>query len=172
MKIEIKVLNKKFYGGRELPKYATAGSAALDLICTQDVTIGPDETTMIPTGLAIWVGSQTYITFRAGLILPRSGLGHNEGLVLGNTIGLLDQDYQGELMVSAHNRNSNACWMLNGETGKYEQRVNPVNINIRAGERFAQLMFIPVIKTHWDVVEEFSATTERGDGGFGSTDND
>lgn len=187
MKIEIKILNKDFYRDYEneinfsehefsLPSYATAGSAALDLVCTKDLTIYPGETVMIPTGLAIWIGSDStysldYHTLAydglphgylkesigiAGLILPRSGLG-TKGLVLANTIGLIDEDYQGELKISAWNRTNETPWKF-GHI-----------IDLRARDRIAQLMFIPVIKAQWDVVEEFSNTTERGENGYGST---
>lgn len=175
MQIEIKVLNKEFYtdpvpkvcdspkltpytGYKNLPSYATPGSAAMDLRCTKDVTIYPQERVMIPTGLAIWVGSgvEEWVSKDdrdfwsvAGLILPKSGQAHKKGLILGNSVGLIDEDYNKELLVSA----------LNDST---------TNIKILAGERFCQLLFIPVIKVDWLVVENFSGETERT-GGFGST---
>lgn len=174
MKIEIKVLNENC----GLPQYQTSGSAAIDLVCTEDVTIFSGECKMIPTGVAIWIGSnsdgyniskmqetgdeiESYYNFPenigiAGIILPRSGLG-SKGLILGNTIGLIDADYQGELMVSAWNRNGIS-------TGDQE------TFKLNKGDRFAQLMFIPVIKAQWEVVKEFSNMTDRGQGGFGSTD--
>lgn len=172
MDIEIKILNKEFYHkqsphGKQiyynanLPYYATPGSAAMDLVATKDYTIHPGERVMIGTGLAIWLGSadKKYLAggfqynepvSSAALILPRSGLG-TRGLVLANTVGLIDEDYQGELMVSAWN--STFC----------------VRIEIKAGDRFAQLMFVPIVKTQWQVVQEFSDKTERGEGGFSST---
>ncbi len=173
MKIELKILNKEFYRldynikapyEQYLPSYATPGSAAIDLVCTEDVIIYPGETKLIPTGLAIWIGSGQHNALSpfdvwgpvAGLILPRSGLG-TKGLILANTIGLIDEDYQGELMVSAWNR------VDVGGGFNY-----PDVIELKAGDRFAQLMFIPVIKAQFEVVEEFSDVTDRT-GGFGST---
>jgi len=159
MKIELKVLNKGFYEDYQLPHYATQGSAAIDLVCTEDVVLYPGETKMIPTGLAVWLGSgythkqlsDVFDVDVAGLVLPRSGLG-TKGLVLANTVGLIDSDYQGELMVSAWNRNR--------ESGI---------IGLKAGDRFAQLLFVPVIKAQFDIVDEFSSSTNRGAGGFGSS---
>lgn len=194
MKIEIKILNKEFYKRSneqnlsyppkdiyDLPSYATLGSAAMDLICTEDVIIYPGETTAIPTGIAIWIGSSTYnkrdeISFNnniAALIIPRSGLG-TKGLVLANTIGLIDEDYQGELIVQAWNRNesntSEEPFSLKGDIVFETCEVEHNCIELKAGDRFAQLMFVPIIKAQWNVVEEFSSQTERNNGGFGSTD--
>jgi len=184
MKIEVKVLNKEFYIRKKLgaeyydtPDYQTAGSAAVDLVCTEDVTIMPGETKMIPTGLAIWIGSSQSSQPVAGLVLPRSGLG-TKGLILANTIGLIDSDYQGELMVSAWNRNQEdrriAEFINSGSPSvrRYAEGLKDDGITLRAGDRFAQLMFVPVIKAQFEVVEEFSANTRRGGGGFGSTDCD
>lgn len=161
MKIQIKVLNKEFYSDRLLPSYATSGSAGIDLVCTEDVTIYPGETKVIPTGLAIWIGSNERLAgwldeSVVGLIVPRSGLG-TRGLILANTIGVIDEDYQGELKIAAWNRN--------------EFDFSPVDksINLKAGDRVAQLMFVPILKPEWEVVEEFSKNTERGTGSFGST---
>lgn len=196
MQIEMKILNKEFYeriehrageiprGYYSLPSYATPGSAAIDLICTKDTTLYPGECKLIPTGLAIWIGSASaapknreYLVYNdignmtcnvAGIILPRSGRGHNEGLILGNTIGLLDEDHQGEIMVSAWNRST-----VKQKAGfpdimsVFEKEDDP--ITIKAGERFAQLAFLPIIKAQFQVVEEFSNNTERATGGFGST---
>lgn len=182
MRIEMKILNKEFYwDGQEhlcngainfkIPAYATLGSAAIDLVCTEDLTIYPGETKMIPTGLAIWIGSENYKTPRnrigynygiAGLILPRSGLG-TKGLILANTVGLIDEDYQGELMVSAWNRNNK------DEADFIDGEYVPKKIKLKAGDRFAQLVFMPFIKAQFDIVEEFSNETERGAGGFGHT---
>ena len=172
MRVELKILNKEFYrvdklGGSyyDYPDYQTPGSAAIDLVCTKDITIYPGEVKMIPTGLAIWLGSanRKYLAggFQhnepvsyAGLIVPRSGLGI-KGLVLSNTVGLIDEDYKNELMVSALNRNSS-----------YTLKDNA--IRLKAGDRFAQLLFIPVIKAEFAVVDEFSdPSIVRG--GFGST---
>lgn len=184
MKIELKILNKEFYkkgfkstGGEDLieyhthlPSYATKGSAAIDLVCTEDLTIYPGETKMIPTGLAIWIGSNKITCGAidaciAGLILPRSGLG-TKGLILANTIGVIDADYQGELMVSAWNRNISKIW--GGKKGVNEDTyIKP--LELKTGNRFAQLMFVPVVKAQWEVVAEFSNKTDRGNGGFGST---
>jgi dUTP pyrophosphatase len=193
MNIQIKILNKNFYE-KNLPSYQTSGSAAMDLICTEAVTLYPGECKLISTGLAIWIGSGAYeyqsMTGRdpytndngteikvAGLILPRSGLGHR-GLVLGNTIGLLDEDFQGEIKVSAWNRNENTdALSIYKRTKEFfyayiddiEYQYEKNKIEIKAGERFCQLMFVPVIKASWQVVDEFSDTTNRGQGGFGST---
>jgi len=144
-----------------LPKYATPGSAAMDLICIEDITLSPGETKMIHTGLSIWLG----VKWRdvAALILPRSGLGH-KGLILGNGTGLIDEDYQGELMVSAWNRNKKG-FIDRGDGCSRETGM----IELKVGDRFAQLVIVPVIKAQWDLVEEFSTTTERGQGGFGSS---
>lgn len=176
MKIELKILPhaKEFYTvlGDDyepfvgnLPTYATPRSAAVDLMCIEDVTIYPGEVKMIPTGLAVWIGSAFPYCGQsnhvAGIILPRSGLG-TKGLVLANTIGLIDEDYQGELKISAWNRNES-----NG-IGRSAPRPSPMKpIEIKAGARIAQLMFIPVIKTTWNIVKEFSNETQRGGGGFG-----
>ena len=167
MNIELKILNKEFYKDTTPIKYATRGSAALDLVCTADIDMHPGEVELIPTGLALWISSKQDHRDQwlgdlsiTGLILPRSGLGH-KGLILGNTIGLIDADYQGELKVSAWNRNlpSRDGWISN------DDRV----ITLKAGDRFAQLMFLPVIKPSFNTVEEFSYATERGEGNFGST---
>lgn len=168
MKIELKVLNKEFYEDNLLPEYATAGSAAIDLVATQDYAIEPGGVVEIKTGLAIWINSgqkeareQFAMVDRktwynelwsvAALILPRSGRGAKEGLVIANTVGLIDSDYQGELVVYAMNRT--------------EQNT----IHIKVGERFAQMTFVPIIKAQFAVVKEFSSESGRGDGGFGST---
>jgi dUTP pyrophosphatase len=176
MKIQLKILNKEFYKDRDgvypwsdnnLPCYATPGSAAIDLVCTEGVTIYPGETKMIHTGIAIWIGSENSGNNRAlqgvaGLILPRSGLGGDKGLILANTVGLIDEDYQGELLVKAWNR-----------LGSYLNDIPCVchSVELKAGDRFCQLLFMPVIKTQWEIVEEFSEDTQRGTGGFNSTGN-
>ncbi len=145
MKLEVKVLNEKIRG--QLPHYATPGSAGLDLraCIDQAITVNPGETRLIPTGMAIHLGDPGY----AALILPRSGLGHKHGIVLGNLVGLIDSDYQGELMVSCWNR---------GQTSFVLQPM----------ERLAQLVVVPVIQVDMQVVEDF-AQSRRGEGGFGST---
>lgn len=168
MRIELKILNKQFYNEESngmllnsLPGYQTLGSAAIDLVCTEDLTLYPGETKLISTGIAVHIGSGVHSTSffsYAGLILPRSGLG-TKGLILANTIGLIDEDYQGELMVSALNRNEYTSQTLDVTK----------SVSLRAGDRFAQLMIIPVIKAEFGVVEEFSSSTNRGEGNFGST---
>ncbi len=145
MKLEIKILNEKIRG--QLPHYATKGAAGLDLrACIEmPVTLNPGDTQLIPTGMAIHLGDPGY----AALILPRSGLGHKHGIVLGNLVGLIDSDYQGELMVSCWNR---------GQTSFVLQPL----------ERLAQLVVVPVIQVDLTVVDTFEES-HRGEGGFGST---
>lgn len=131
----------------ELPKYATNGSAGMDLRACLDeaLELAPGQTTLIPTGLAIHVADPQL----AAVILPRSGLGHKHGIVLGNLVGLIDSDYQGQLFVS--------CW---------NRSATPFTIEV--GERIAQLVFVPVVQAQWEVVTEFDAS-HRGAGGFGHT---
>ncbi len=145
MKLEVKILNEKIRD--QLPHYATPGSAGLDLRACIDeaITVNPGETHLVPTGMAIHLGDPGY----AALILPRSGLGHKHGIVLGNLVGLIDSDYQGELMVSCWNR---------GQTAFVLQPM----------ERLAQLVVVPVIQVEMQLVEEFEQS-HRGEGGFGST---
>jgi dUTP pyrophosphatase len=145
MKLEVKILNEKIRG--QLPHYATPGSAGLDLraCIDQAITVNPGDTKLIPTGMAIHLGDPGY----AALILPRSGLGHKHGIVLGNLVGLIDSDYQGELMVS--------CW----NRGQASFVLEPM-------ERLAQLVVVPVIQVDMRVVEDFEES-HRGEGGFGST---
>jgi len=145
--IQLKIVNSKIGNEIPLPTYATQGSAGLDLRACLDqaITLNPGDTTLIPTGLAIYIEDNNF----AATILPRSGLGHKHGIVLGNLVGLIDSDYQGELMVSCWNR---------GNT----------RFVIEAGERIAQLVLLPVVQAEFNIVEEF-AETERGTGGFGST---
>ena len=143
--IDIKILDNRM---REyLPSYATPGSAGLDLrACIgQPIVFSPGETQLVPTGLAIHIADPDY----AALILPRSGLGHKHGIVLGNLVGLIDSDYQGQLMVSTWNR------------GTEPFTLNPM-------ERLAQLIVVPVLQVGFNVVNEFGES-ERGAGGFGST---
>jgi dUTP pyrophosphatase len=145
MKLDLKILDARMRD--YLPAYATPGSAGLDLRACIDtsVTLEPGQTTLVPTGLAIHVGDPGY----AALILPRSGLGHKHGIVLGNLVGLIDSDYQGELMISTWNRGQTAFTL------------NPM-------ERLAQLVIVPVVQAQFNIVDEFAAS-ERGAGGFGST---
>ena len=143
--IDYKVLNPLVKD--HLPSYASKGSAGLDLrACIEHVqTLNPGETFLIPTGISIYIKDSNY----AAVILPRSGLGHKHGIVLGNLVGLIDSDYQGELLVSCWNRSENAFL------------INPL-------ERIAQLVILPVIQANFNKVEQFPET-ERGEGGFGST---
>lgn len=143
--IDLRILDPRMKD--QLPAYATAGSAGLDLRACIDVPIvlEPGNTQLVPTGLAIHVGDPGY----AAMILPRSGLGHKHGIVLGNLVGLIDSDYQGQLMVSAWNRGQTAFTL------------NPM-------ERLAQLVIVPVLQVGFNIVEEFD-TSQRGAGGFGST---
>ena len=145
MKIDVKVLDARLRD--RLPEYATAGAAGLDLRACLDapLQLEPGATHLVRTGIAIHIADPGY----AALILPRSGLGHKHGIVLGNLVGLIDSDYQGELMVSTWNR------------GSMPFTLNPL-------ERLAQLVIVPVMQAHFNVVEDFS-TSERGAGGFGST---
>jgi dUTP pyrophosphatase len=128
-----------------LPHYATAGSAGLDMRACIDAAlrVGPGETVLVPTGLAIHIGDNAV----AAVLLPRSGLGHKHGLVLGNLTGLIDSDYQGQVFIS--------CW--NRSTKAYE---------IQPGERIAQMVFVPVLQVGFEIVEDFGESV-RGEGGFG-----
>ncbi|AEF24257.1 MULTISPECIES: dUTP diphosphatase [Pseudomonas] len=143
--LQAKILDPRLGSEFPMPAYATPGSAGLDLraMLKQDLTLEPGQTVLIPTGLAIHVADPGL----AALILPRSGLGHKHGIVLGNLVGLIDSDYQGELMVSCWNR---------GDT----------SFKMSIGERIAQLVLVPVIQARFEVVEEFD-DSERGAGGFG-----
>jgi dUTP pyrophosphatase len=143
--IDIKILDERLR--EQMPAYATPGSAGLDLRACIDapLTLEPGSTHLVPTGLAIHIADPHH----AAMILPRSGMGHKHGIVLGNLVGLIDSDYQGQLMVSAWNR-SHATFVL-----------NPM-------ERLAQLVIVPVLQVDFHVVEEFGQS-ERGTGGFGST---
>ncbi|OEZ33523.1 deoxyuridine 5'-triphosphate nucleotidohydrolase [Francisella endosymbiont of Amblyomma maculatum] len=146
MKIELKILDKEVI--KELPSYATEGSAAIDLrACISEcVFLKPGECKLVATGIAINIANPNY----AAMILPRSGLGHKKGLVLGNGTGLIDSDYQGELVVSCFNR---------------AQEI----IEIEPLMRFAQLVIVPVVQVNFEIVEEFSQQTARAAGGFGHT---
>lgn len=143
--VDIKILDPRMK--EQLPAYATPGSAGLDLRACIDapLTLQPGETVLVPTGLAIHVADPGY----AAMILPRSGMGHKNGIVLGNLVGLIDSDYQGQLMISTWNRGQNAFTL------------NPM-------ERLAQLIIVPVMQVAFNVVEDFDASA-RGEGGFGST---
>ena len=145
MKLEIKVLDTRMR--EHLPAYATAGSAGLDLRACLDapLALAPGQASLVPTGLAIHLGDPGF----AAMILPRSGLGHKHGIVLGNLVGLIDSDYQGQLMVS--------CW----NRGQAAFTIEPM-------ERIAQMVIVPVVQAKFEIVEEFAAS-ERGAGGFGST---
>lgn len=146
-KIQLKLLDPRLGDTIELPHYATSGSAGLDLRACLDknISIAAGETILIPTGLAIHIKDPSL----AAVLLPRSGLGHKHGIVLGNLVGLIDSDYQGQVFVSCWNRSQ-----------------NPFDIAI--GERIAQMVFIPVMQVEFEQVEEFSSS-DRGSGGFGHT---
>ena len=143
--LQAKILDPRIGAEFPLPQYATPGSAGLDLraMLQQDLLLEPGQTVLIPTGLSIYIADPGL----AALILPRSGLGHKHGIVLGNLVGLIDSDYQGELMVSCWNRGSSA-------------------FNIAIGERLAQLVLVPVVQAHFELVSEFDES-QRGSGGFG-----
>lgn len=145
MKVDVKILDPRVKD--KMPAYATTGSAGLDLRAMLDepLTLNPGETRLIKTGLAIHLDDPGY----AALILPRSGLGHKHGIVLGNLVGLIDSDYQGELMVSTWNRGQEA-------------------FTIEPMERIAQLVIVPVVQMQMNIVDDFEAS-DRGAGGFGST---
>ncbi|NVK39249.1 MAG: dUTP diphosphatase [Gammaproteobacteria bacterium] len=146
-RFQVKILDQRLGNEIPLPHYGTEGSAGLDLrACLEDtLVLNPGETKLIPTGMSIYIEDNGL----AAMILPRSGLGHKHGIVLGNLVGLIDSDYQGELMVSCWNR---------GDT--------PFTMEV--GERIAQLVIVPVVQAEFDMVSEFEAT-DRGEGGFGST---
>lgn len=148
--IQIKALDPRLGTEIPLPEYATDGSAGMDLRACVDepLTIAPGETRLIPTGFAMHVADPAM----AAVVLPRSGLGHKSGIVLGNLVGLIDSDYQGQVYVS--------CW--NRSATPFE---------ITPGARIAQLVFVPVVQARWEVVSEFDAS-KRGAGGFGHTGHD
>jgi dUTP pyrophosphatase len=145
MKIDIRILDPRMVD--QLPAYATPGSAGLDLRACIDepLELGANQWKLVPTGIAIWLKDPGF----AAMILPRSGLGHKHGIVLGNLVGLIDSDYQGQLMVSAWNRSDTP-------------------FTLQPMERLAQLVIVPVVQAQFNVVQEFPAT-ERGEGGYGST---
>jgi dUTP pyrophosphatase len=146
MHIDLRILDARL--SQQPPAYATTGSAGLDLRACLDapLTLAPNAWQLVPTGMAIHLADPGY----AALILPRSGLGHKHGIVLGNLVGLIDSDYQGQLMVSAWNRSD-------------------VAFTIEPMERIAQLVIVPVVQAQFRVVDAFGAETERGTGGYGST---
>jgi dUTP pyrophosphatase len=144
-KLQVKIIDERMR--TQLPQYATHGSAGLDLraCLNEPIDIAPGQTVLVPTGIAIFINDPNY----CAMILPRSGLGHKHGIVLGNLVGLIDSDYQGQLMVSTWNRGSN-------------------NFRLEPMERLAQLVIVPVLQIEWAIVDEFESSA-RGDGGFGST---
>jgi dUTP pyrophosphatase len=146
-KIQLKILDPRIGNEFPIPHYATEGSAGMDLrACVEgEVELAPGDTYLVPTGMAIHVADPGY----AAVLLPRSGLGHKHGVVLGNLVGLIDSDYQGQLFVS--------CW----NRGKESFTINP-------GERIAQMVIVPVVQAEFEIVEEFDSS-ERGAGGFGHT---
>ena len=145
MKIDVKILDVRM--ADQLPTYATPGSAGLDLraCLAEPLTLQPNAWQLVPTGIAVYLQDPHF----AAIILPRSGLGHKHGIVLGNLVGLIDSDYQGQLMVSAWNRSSTA-------------------FTIEPMDRIAQLVIVPVVQAQFNVVTEFPASA-RGEGGYGST---
>ena len=145
--IQIKLLDKRLGDSIDLPRYTTPGSAGIDLrVCIdKPLQIAPQETVLLPTGLALFIQDPTL----AAVILPRSGLGHKHGLVLGNLVGLIDSDYQGELKIS--------CWNRGGD-----------HFTVNPGDRMAQLVFLPVVQVAFSVVDAF-VETSRGESGFGSS---
>lgn len=144
-KIQLKVLDKRIGTQIPLPEHATQGSAGMDLRACIDstLTLNPGDTQLIPTGIAMHISDPNL----CATILPRSGLGHKHGIVLGNLVGLIDSDYQGQLFVSCWNRGKNS-------------------FSIEPGDRIAQLVFLPVVRVDWEQVEEFESS-DRGAGGFG-----
>jgi dUTP pyrophosphatase len=145
--VQVRILDTRLGSEFPLPDYATPGSAGIDLrACVESpLALAPGQTVLVPTGMAIHIADPGL----AAVILPRSGLGHKHGIVLGNLVGLIDSDYQGPLMVS--------CWNRGGEP-----------FVIEPGARLAQLVFVPVVQAEFELVQEFSAS-ERGEGGFGHT---
>ncbi len=143
--IQLKILNPKIGTDYPLPQYATAGSAGLDLraCLAAPLQLAPGETQLVATGIAIYIADPNL----TAIILPRSGLGHKHGIVLGNLVGLIDSDYQGELLIS--------CWNRGHD-----------HFTIQPGERLAQLVLVPIVRAEFQIVNEFTAT-DRGEGGFG-----
>lgn len=143
--IDLRILDNRIGNEFPLPAYATEGSAGLDLraLINEPLTVKAGETVLIPTGISIYIADPNL----AAVILPRSGLGHKNGIVLGNLVGLIDSDYQGELKVSLWNRSQD-------------------DFTVNVGDRIAQLVFVPVVQASFNIVENFEQT-ERGEGGFG-----
>ena len=143
--IQLKILDSKIGSSIPLPQIATDGSAGMDMraCIDEEVKVTPGETVLIPTGIAIYIADNKL----AAVLLPRSGLGHKHGLVLGNLTGLIDSDYQGQIFISCWNRSS-------------------TSYSIKPGERIAQMVFVPVEQVEFDIVQEFKQT-DRGEGGFG-----
>jgi dUTP pyrophosphatase len=146
MQVDIKILDERLRDA--MPAYATPGSAGLDLraCLTEPLTLAPNAWQLVPTGMALYLADPHY----AAMILPRSGMGHKHGIVLGNLVGLIDSDYQGQLMVSAWNRTD-------------------VAFTIEPMERIAQLVIVPVVQASFNVVKEFADVSQRATGGYGST---
>jgi dUTP pyrophosphatase len=146
MRIDLRVLDLRM--AEHLPAYATSGSAGLDLRACLDapLTLAPNAWQLVPTGLAVHLADPAY----AAMLLPRSGLGHKHGIVLGNLVGLIDSDYQGQLMVSCWNR-------------------SPTAFTIEPMERIAQMVIVPVVQAQFRVVDDFASASARGAGGYGST---
>ncbi|AHG76861.1 dUTP diphosphatase [Mannheimia varigena] len=143
--IDLKILDSRIGAEFPLPAYATTGSAGLDLraMINEPLTVKAGETVLIPTGISIYIADPNL----AAVILPRSGLGHKNGIVLGNLVGLIDSDYQGPLMVSLWNRSKE-------------------DFTVNVGDRIAQLVFVPIVQANFNIVQDFEQT-ERGEGGFG-----
>ncbi len=146
-KLQVKILDSRVGTEIPMPEYATDGSAGMDLraCIDQEIILQPGQASLIPSGLAIYIENSGY----AAMILPRSGLGHKHGIVLGNLVGLIDSDYQGQLMVSCWNRSQS-------------------DYTIKVGERIAQLIIVPVVQTEFELVTDFDSS-DRGTGGFGHT---
>ena len=151
IEVELKILDARIGCDFPLPEVATPGAAGVDLraVLDEPLTLLPGDTKLLHTGIAVYLRTPGY----AGLILPRSGLGHKHGIVLGNLVGLLDADYEGEILLS--------CWNRSGES-----------FTINPGERLAQLVIVPILQPHFKVVQEFSEKSVRGEGGFGHTGRD
>lgn len=148
--IQLKILDSRIGNSIPLPAYATGGSAGLDLrVCINEpMQLEPMQTVLLPTGLSIFIADASL----AAVILPRSGLGHKNGIVLGNLVGLIDSDYQGELKISCWNRSQD-------------------HFTINPGERIAQLVFVPIVQATFEIVDHFHESS-RGEGGFGSSGRD
>ncbi len=148
LNLQIKIIDQRIGVEIPMPTYASNGSAGLDLRAAPNdkMLIKAGAVDLIPTGVAIYIGSNNY----AGLILPRSGLGHKHGIILGNSVGLIDSDYQGELMIS--------CWNRSDQ-----------DFEVNIGDRIAQYVLVPVLQAKFNFVTDFTVASDRADGGFGST---